>query len=83
MYTTLQACCESHYLWQLSTCLGASAAAGTGSNEWYMDYDLNKCVKDCVGASPCGGLADGEITFSTQDKCCEERMWWDERECKA
>ena len=43
-----------------------------GSNKWYMDWDENKCVQDCIGASPCGGLAEAwDVVYDRQDKCCE------------
>jgi hypothetical protein len=49
MHSTLEACCEANYSWQLTTCLGSTE--GTGSTIWYMDFSLNKCVMDFVGAS--------------------------------
>jgi hypothetical protein len=82
MHSTLQACCEANYAWALTTCLGTTG--GTGSTSWYMSWSSNKCVQDCVGASPCGGLAESwDATYTTQDECCTERMWWDTTTCKA
>lgn len=82
MHKTLESCCKTNYNWQLATCMGSSGSSG--STNWYMDFNANKCVKDCVGASPCGGLAESwDIKYSTQDKCCSERMWWDKKSCMA
>jgi hypothetical protein len=82
MHSTLEACCKANYSWMLTSCMGSSSSAG--STDWYMDFGSNKCVQDCTGASPCGGLAESwDIKYSTQDKCCEERMWWDTKSCKA
>ena len=70
MHATLQSCCDEHYSWNLSLCLGSSGSSG--SNKWYMDWNENKCVQDCTGASPCGGLAETwDKVYDTQDKCCE------------
>jgi hypothetical protein len=82
MHSTLDACCQKNYNWILTECTGASSSGG--STNWYMDFNLSKCVQDCVGAAPCGGLANSwDIKYSTQDKCCTERMWWDVNGCKA
>ena len=70
MHATLQSCCDEHYSWNLSLCLGSSGSSG--SNKWYMDWNENKCVQDCTGASPCGGLAETwDLVYDTQDKCCK------------
>lgn len=82
MFDELDDCCDRHYLWDLATCLGASATAG--SDKWFVDYFLNKCVKECVGAEPCGGLVDGSWVdlFESQSECCSKKMWWN-TECDA
>ncbi|ACI64216.1 predicted protein [Thalassiosira pseudonana CCMP1335] len=76
MFEDLEDCCDRHYLWDLATCLGASATAG--SDKWFVDYFLNKCVKECVGDEPCGGLVDGTWVdlFESQSECCSKKMWW-------
>lgn len=81
LHTTLQSCCEKNYSYILSQCIGSSV---TGSDEWYMDYAASKCVKDCDGASPCGGLSNGwDEKYPTQDTCCNAKMWWDFKACNA
>jgi hypothetical protein len=41
-----------------AVCLAASGidSIGLGSNSFYVQNE--KCVQDCVGAAPCGGLAE-------------------------
>jgi hypothetical protein len=81
MHATLAECCDENYSWDLSTCLGGAAA--TGTSKWFMDYDANKCVQDCVGASPCGGLAESwDLLYDSQSSCCDERNWWN-ADCDA
>eukprot|EP01082_Thalassiosira_pseudonana_P013693 g12117.t1 g12117 contig6:1247234-1251799(+) len=82
MFDDLEDCCDKNYPWDLTTCLGASAAAG--SDKWFVDYSLNKCVKECVGDEPCGGLVDGSWVdlFESQSECCSKKVWWN-TECDA
>eukprot|EP00970_Alexandrium_tamarense_P010351 scaffold2093_cov141-Alexandrium_tamarense.AAC.4 len=82
MFDDLEDCCDKNYPWDLTTCLGASAAAG--SDKWFVDYSLNKCVKECVGDEPCGGLVDGSWVdlFESQSECCSKKVWWN-TECNA
>ena len=71
MHATLESCCDEHFSWNLNLCLGSSTSAG--STKWYMDWNENKCVQDCIGSSPCGRLAEAwDIVYDTQDKCCKD-----------
>lgn len=71
------------YGWKMNVCM-AGAGAVSGSLKWYMDYTSMGCVQDCEGPSPCGDLANSwDILYNTQDQCCNERMWWDKKACKA
>lgn len=82
MFDTLAACCERHYAYNLSACTGEAASSGTA--KFYMDWGNNKCVQDCEGAAPCGGLAESwDQKYDTQDECCAEKMSWDTKSCKA
>ncbi|KAL7509605.1 hypothetical protein ACHAXN_006936 [Cyclotella atomus] len=48
--------------------------AGLGSNSFYVQDE--KCVQDCVGAAPCGGLAEKwNIKYKTEDECCAVIPW--------
>eukprot|EP00956_Cyclotella_meneghiniana_P004011 scaffold4865_cov83-Cyclotella_meneghiniana.AAC.9 len=76
MHATLESCCEEHYSWNLYSCLGTSVSAG--SSKWYMDWNGSKCVQDCTGASPCGGLAETwDTLYDSQDICCEDISLFD------
>lgn len=82
MHSTLKACCEKNYSYNLAACTGASASAG--SSKFFMSYSAGKCVQDCVGATPCGGLAESwDLKYDTKSECCSERMWWDKTACNA
>jgi hypothetical protein len=86
MHSTLDSCCKKNYSYNLAGCQGnaAVATASSGTSTWYMSWSSNKCVQDCAGAAPCGGLANSwDLTYDTQSKCCSERMWWDITACKA
>jgi len=40
---------------------------------FYADWDLFKCVQDCQGPEPCGGLRESwEQPFDTLRECCEK-----------
>jgi hypothetical protein len=59
LYDSIEDCCAFGIPWlSEGACFAASGIelTGSGSNSFYV---LNeKCVKDCVGAAPCGGLAE-------------------------
>ena len=77
--TTLRQCCERHFYFNINACLGTSYG---GTDKWYVQYQYQAmtCVKDCVGVSPCGGVAnDWDELFSSKEKCCEEKMFYDNK----
>ena len=85
LFPTLGQCCKKHFSWNLSKCLGSSTTSGTdtadtsdsGSKEWYVDWESYSCVQDCVGPTPCGGLAEfWEETYATVDICCRTKLSW-------
>ena len=72
--TTLKKCCEKHFYWDINECLGTTAV---GSNKWYVSYEDAKCVQDCSGASPCGGVANfWEELYSSKEQCCKNKLGW-------
>jgi len=40
---------------------------------WYVNWDIYKCVKDCIGPLPCGGerTAHLEVDFASLESCCK------------
>jgi hypothetical protein len=80
MFSTLAECCEKYYSYNLATCTGASPS--TGTTKYWMDWTNKKCVQDCVGSSPCGGLAESwDKKYDTKTECCVENMNYDRKEC--
>lgn len=78
MFDTIDACCLKYYSWNRAACAGSSSDAG--SKLWYMDWYAGKCVKDCVGASGCGGLAAGwDSLFGTRSECCKAKNSWNSK----
>jgi len=54
--------------------------ADEGTKEWYVKYDVMTCVQDCVGVSPCGGLAEAwDELFKDKNECCDKKMWYDNK----
>ena len=82
--TTLDTCCKKHFSWNVKKCLGdSSESVSAGSNEWYVNWTDKKCVQDCKGASPCGGIANSwDELHTSQEICCEKMLSWvNKREC--
>ena len=76
---TLRKCCERHFFWDINKCLGTEAV---GTEKWYVKYEAMTCVQvqDCVGASPCGGIANSwDELFGSKKKCCDEKVWYDSK----
>jgi len=40
---------------------------------WYVNWDIYKCVKDCIGPLPCGGERTNhlEVDFASLESCCK------------
>ena len=49
------------------------AALVTDGPQWYADWDQYKCVQNCIGPIPCGGLTTSNLeeAFPTLRRCCE------------
>lgn len=85
MYATLEDCCKAYYSWEddYHACLGGSNTATAAATEgWYVNWESYTCVKNCEGASPCGGIRKKwNILHDTKEKCCSEHLWWSGRDC--
>jgi len=74
--STLDACCKKYYNWdgEVNVCIAKSGGTSmvTGTNKWYKRSEDWICVQDCVGPSPCGGLAASweEASYATRKACC-------------
>ena len=88
LYDTLEECCETKLQWNnLDECVASSNGQDTttaaGSNEYYVNWKLFKCAKDCIGSAPCGGLKNSwDASYSNPSDCCANHLSWiDEAEC--
>ena len=76
----LESCCTSarHYSWDKETCMiSGGAPSPTGMSGWYVDHTKDVCVQDCVGGSPCGGLAKKwDIAHASITDCCKNKLNW-------
>ena len=52
--------------------------AFAGSAKYYVDWVRGKCVQDCDGDAPCGGLAPSWITVrhDSVETCCSSHLYW-------
>ncbi len=65
-FKTAKDCCGAKLFWlDQASCIATSTKSAIneedkGSKDWYVDWELNKCVRDCVKGSNsnCGGLAN-------------------------
>jgi len=81
----IEACCEQHYNWVYSDCVSLSGGSSpsTTTGDWYVDWSVEKCVKDCNDSSDasCGGFAKRwDELYGTRSDCCENRLWYIERD---
>ncbi|KAL7539111.1 hypothetical protein ACHAXR_009034, partial [Thalassiosira sp. AJA248-18] len=83
VYDDIESCCERYYNYDIPKCLSESGVENTGSNNWYVNYKLKKCVQDCTEGAPCGGLAKPwDDILSSSSECCTTKLWWVEQsEC--
>lgn len=91
LYDTPAACCAEKLSWivtstcevhsTLSTSTGVTAV---GTNQWYIDWWLEKCVKDCDESldPSCGGLAKRwDELFGSSSECCDRIAYIERAEC--
>jgi hypothetical protein len=85
IYDSIESCCSEGLSWLSKTaCFAASGGSltGLGTNKFYIDFINQQCAKDCVGAAPCGGLAQQwNILFDTEDDCCSQLSWIPKKDC--
>ena len=80
LFDSALACCQAKLGWidsaKCNTLSTGGTLASTGSEEYYVDWSVSKCVKNCVGAAPCGGLAEKwEQKYATSALCCARLSW--------
>lgn len=84
----VESCCLRYFSWDYNRCVrltSGSTAAAVGTSEWWVDWSIRKCVKDCNDATDgdCGGLAKPwDDLFGSANDCCASRLSYVERsEC--
>jgi len=73
-------CCSSQLSWLAPNVCQSKSTVTTvvGSNNWYVDWGLEMCVKDCDDESDryCGGFASKwDDLYRTSSECCG-RLWY-------
>eukprot|EP00984_Skeletonema_dohrnii_P030646 scaffold22298_cov84-Skeletonema_dohrnii-CCMP3373.AAC.2 len=84
LHPTLEECCKEHFGWDFKACMGSSFVAP--DVKWYVNWSITlgvgKCVQDCNGEWPCGGVAaQWNQLYDDQKTCCERRVPWAGQEC--
>jgi hypothetical protein len=87
MFDTAAACCSAKLSWvNKATCeaksTGGTATPASGSNKWYIDWSISKCVQDCPSGGSCGGLAESweNPEYTSWETCCAARLSWMKKE---
>jgi hypothetical protein len=83
-FTTIAECCreELSYVAENVCVAESNGQIPTGTSKWYVNWDSQNCVQDCVDSSnpDCGGLAAGWVSlFASQGECCEDSFTVDYR----
>ncbi len=80
-YNTAEECCDKTLWWlNKEECVfdstGDENATPLGSDKYYVNWETYTCVKDCVGSTPCGGLAQSwDDLYTSKDACCDRLTW--------
>jgi len=88
IFGSLEECCAFGVSWLTEEeCFEASGidveiATEVGSKRFYVDWSLMKCVQDCIGDAPCGGLAPSWVTlYEFSSDCCDRLPDIPDEEC--
>merc|ERR1712032_823869 len=77
LFDSASACCAEKLPWVYTPiCLARSTNSDVdGTNQWFVDYTIVKCVKDCDDSSDrdCGGVSSPwNQLYSSVSECCSE-----------
>lgn len=75
LFDTITQCCDTRLSWQTQHVCEQTPAAAAGTDEWWINWTKNKCVKNCeVGSgTSCGGLAESwDAKYSSSGTCCQQ-----------
>jgi len=92
LYSTASECCKGKFWWtEENVCIGKSTqnqtaidVANAGSGKYYIDWEDEKCVKDCAKSATdaaCGGLANKwDPLYTSASVCCSTKLAWKDRD---
>eukprot|EP00804_Cyclotella_cryptica_P013486 CCRYP_020173-RA/>CCRYP_020173-RA protein AED:0.36 eAED:0.26 QI:0/0/0/1/0/0.5/2/0/299 len=88
LFDSITECCTSPLgiFWQSEkACLSASGADVIAIEEvsnFYIDWVITKCVRDCEGPAPCGGFAQKwDVLYDSESDCCAAIPWIPVKQC--
>lgn len=86
LYDTPEDCCKKGNGWQtLAECITeGNAAAAQGTGKYFVDWNKEKCLKDCDTAigSDCGGRAKAwDALYDSASVCCKQLHWIPREDC--
>merc|ERR1719253_755589 len=87
LYDSIDACC-SVGIWWVDYGYCTSRSVGNYTNGWIVDFESEKCIKDCDPAdgAPCTELEQEFLHFHIYDTvaaCCGRLDWIDSDECAS
>lgn len=83
LFVTAEECCDTSITWERSVaCIATSTGEiAQGTSNYFVDWTSRKCVQDCEGGAPCGGIAKKwDILYTSARKCCGS-LWNDPDKC--
>lgn len=86
MYESIESCCSTSIGWHPAAKCQQVPEADQATNEYWINWKVNKCVKNCPTSQggSCGGLAEAwDQKFGSSSSCCSQPAfaWKDSSEC--
>ncbi|EJK57293.1 hypothetical protein THAOC_22678 [Thalassiosira oceanica] len=82
VYDELVTCCKKHYDYSDESFFNCMINQQKGSGLWFVDYKLERCVKDCLpherGSPACAMDPPGRYAevFGDPELCCSRKFNW-------
>jgi hypothetical protein len=83
LFSSASECCLTSIGWiSEATCVSASGISANGTDKFFLHWQSEQCVKDCVGPAPCKGLAQSwDRLYQTETLCCNMIPWTAREDC--
>jgi hypothetical protein len=82
LFSTKKDCCDEHYSWDLTSCMGGSSATGASGSFYYPDWTSGdeECKND--GKAP-DYMVSNQATwlYTDKDDCCARYFGWKLSDC--